>query len=230
VFLVLAGLLLAGACGLSALPAARRLRGHRGGRKRGLGALRSRPLRVMVGVVALTDAAIGCIQVGIAGTAAATGHPEAAGAILAGVLLGAMCTSLLVATRTFRLPPVDRYERVLWLFSLGLVPLCLASSLPALALVAAIAGLALGPKLSTSIAVVNRVAPAEHLAEAYSWMVTASGLGVAAGAALAGVAADELGARTAFVAAIAAALLAAAATSAQRDRLRATAAPAPSAA
>jgi hypothetical protein len=85
-----------------------------------------------------------------------------------------------------------------------------AGSLPAMAACLAVAGGAFAPWIATGSVVVDRVAPPGAVTEAFAWLITGLGSGVAAGAAVAGQVLDAEGTTTALAFAPAWALAAAA--------------------
>ena len=84
-----------------------------------------------------------------------------------------------------------------------------SGDLVSLAIALLIAGTALAPTFASVYAMVDRVAPAGSVTEAFAWLATALAVGGAAGSALAGVLADRSGPSDAFVLAGAAGIAAA---------------------
>jgi MFS family permease len=74
----------------------------------------------------------------------------------------------------------------------------LVPGVPWMLLLAALAGLFLAPALACGFLVVDRHAPPGTVTEAFSWVVTAAGVGAALGTAAAGVAAQHGGAAAGF--------------------------------
>jgi MFS family permease len=124
----------------------------------------------------------------------------AAGSMLAGLAFGALVTSG---------PTRRRFVLGQALFALALVPTVAVSSLPALAVVLAVAGLAISPTLITGFGLAERTSPRSRVTEALAWVNTALGIGVAVGAAVAGPIIDGTGASAAYGVAVAGGLLAA---------------------
>jgi MFS family permease len=93
-------------------------------------------------------------------------------------------------------------ERRLRLLAVGLavcyLPLCLVPAVAPMTALAALAGVFLGPLLACSFVVVDRQAPSGTVTEAFSWLVTAFGVGAAAGTAASGLAAQHGGAASGF--------------------------------
>jgi MFS family permease len=86
------------------------------------------------------------------------------------------------------------------------VPILLAGCIAMMVLSFAIAGVGIAPALIASSTLVEEQVPRATLVAGLTWVVTALTIG-AAGAALAGVAIDLAGSRTAFAVALAAGLI-----------------------
>ncbi|PLW72177.1 MFS transporter, partial [Streptomyces sp. DJ] len=78
------------------------------------------------------------------------------------------------------------------------LPLALAPGLLAMAALTALAGLFLAPVLACAFVVVDRHAPPGTVTEAFSWLVTAFGVGAALGSGAAGPAAEYGGVEASF--------------------------------
>jgi predicted MFS family arabinose efflux permease len=153
----------------------------------------------------------------------AAGSKGATGPLLAIWGLGSMLGGLLAA----RAAPADAARWiVLLLAALGIGDLALVpvSALSGLAPLLLVAGAAIAPLLGIAYSVVERVTPGGGQTEAFAWLTTAIGVGIAGGSALAGALVDAGGPGAGFAAAAAAGLVACAVTSARRSSL---AAPAP---
>jgi len=70
-------------------------------------------------------------------------------------------------------------------------------------------GFAISPTFIAGYALVEQLAPGAALTEGFTWLIAATGIGIAAGSPAGGLAVDLAAARAAFLAAAAAALLAA---------------------
>jgi predicted MFS family arabinose efflux permease len=171
----------------AAQPASRDWR-PQGERPRG-GSLQSGGMRVLVLILLAVGVVFGATEVGV--TAAATG---AAGPLLgiwgAGSLIGG-----LVAARSGAALPL-----VLAALAAGHLALAFATgSELALGIVIAFAGSTIAPTYAIVYAMVERVAPAGTLTEAFAWLATAAAIGAAVGSALAGAVADAAGPAPVFV-------------------------------
>jgi predicted MFS family arabinose efflux permease len=168
-----------------------------------LGALRSVGLAVLLGACFFVGIALGAIALAAVAYGDAHGGGPAAAYVLAANGAGALAGGLTYGARTWPGSP----ERRLRLLSVGLAvcypPLLLVPGLPWMLPLAALAGLFLAPTLACAFLVVDRHAPAGTVTEAFSWVVTAIGVGSALGTAVAGAAAQHGGAASAFGAAAA---------------------------
>jgi predicted MFS family arabinose efflux permease len=187
------------------------------------GALRSPGLQTIAIAIALAGATFGVIEVAVPAACQAAGSKGATGPLLAIWGLGSMLGGLLAA----RAAPADAARWiVLLLAALGIGDLALVpvSALSGLAPLLLVAGAAIAPLLGIAYSVVERVTPGGGQTEAFAWLTTAIGVGIAGGSALAGALVDAGGPGAGFAAAAAAGLVACAVTSARRSSL---AAPAP---
>ena len=118
----------------------------------------------------------------------------AAGSILGGAFFG---------TRSWRGTAPQRYLLTALVLALLLLLLPLAASPAALAGLLVVAGLAFGPATVSLYETIDVVAPRAAATEALTWITTAEAVGMAAGAAGAGLLATSAGPRYAFLAAAA---------------------------
>ncbi|MBY8880510.1 MFS transporter [Actinacidiphila acidipaludis] len=163
-----------------------------------LGALRSRGLAVLLGACLFVGIALGAVSLAAVAYGDAHGGGPVAAYVLAANGAGALTGGLCYGARVWTGVP----ERRLRVLSVGLAlcypPLVLVPG-PALMLpLAALSGLFLAPALACAFLVVDRHAPAGTVTEAFSWVVTAVGVGAALGTAVAGVAAQHAGPAAAF--------------------------------
>ena len=211
VALAVAGSILAAGTAVFALePASRSWRPDAGAvRPRG-GALRVPAMQTLVMVFLAIGALCGAVEVGAAAAAAALGSSAAAGPLLGLWGLGSLTGGVITA----RLGGGARGAAGLSLVLAGLAAGHLASvaatgSLVALGAVLLVAGAALAPAFASVYAMVERVAPAGAVTEAFAWLGTAMAMGGAAGSAAAGIMADSSGPAAAFALAGGAGVLAA---------------------
>ena len=163
-----------------------------------LGALRSRGLAVLLGSCLFVGVALGAFSLAAVAYGDAHGGGPAAAYVLAANGAGALTGGLCYGARAWAGVP----ERRLRVLAVGLAacypPLMLAPALGWMLLLAALAGLFLAPTLACAFLVVDRHAPAGTVTEAFSWVVTAMGVGAAMGTAAAGLAAQRGGTAAGF--------------------------------
>ena len=163
-----------------------------------LGALRSPGLAVLLGTCFFIGIALGAFSLAAVAYGGAHGGGPAAAYVLAANGAGALTGGLWYGSRTFAGAP----ERRLRLLAVGLAacypPLLLTPGLGWMLPLAALSGLFLAPTLACGFLVVDRHAPAGTVTEAFSWVVTAVGVGAALGTAAAGLAAQHGGSTAGF--------------------------------
>lgn len=201
-----------GILAFAAHPAVRSWRGEE--RSERGGALRGPGVRVLVVVFGLVGAAFGAVEVAV---------PASADAGLAGVLLalwgaGSLAGGLIAARAPAPADASRRLRRLLVALAAGHLLLVPATGPVALALLIPVAGLAISPTFACTFGLMEDLAPAGTLTEAYTWLSTGITGGIAVGTAVAGALAQQSGPAAGF--AFAAAAAAAGAALAAFSRLR----------
>jgi MFS family permease len=186
------------------------------------GALRGRGVRTLMLVFFMLGATFGSVEIAVPVAAEAAGHPGAAGLLLGIWGLGSLLGGLAAARAGAAADPVRRLSALLAALAAGHLPLVLTTGPALLAGMLLLAGLALSPAIAAAYGLVDGLAPAGTVTEAYTWLSTGIAAGLALGASLSGALAEADGAGAAFAAA-AVACAAAAATGVVR---RATLTPA----
>jgi predicted MFS family arabinose efflux permease len=221
--LACAALLLAGTTAFLATPPSRTWRpapAPQGGHGR-LGALRSPGVRTLLVLLALIGTTFGAVEVGVPAAADHAGHRDAAGPLLslwgAGSLLGG-----LLAMRLQRPSgPVARLTLAVALLAASHLLLAPASARPLLlGAVLLLAGLSIAPSFAAAFGLVDGLAPAGAVTEAFAWLTTGIGAGLAVGGALGGWAVEAHGAGAALALAGLAGLAAVAVIATRRGTLR----------
>jgi len=188
------------------------------------GALRAPGVRTLMLVFFLLGATFGAVEVAVPVAAEDAGRAGAAGLLLgiwgAGSLLGGLAAARAGAAAD----PVRRLGALLAALAAGHLLLMTTTGPLLLAGLLLVAGLALSPAMAVAFAMVDGLAPAGAVTEAYTWLGTGIAGGLAAGAALAGMLAEADGAGAAF--ALAGAACAAAALMGTARRASLTPAPA----
>jgi hypothetical protein len=184
--IVCAGALLAGDLAFSAHPASRGWRPQRApGRDLG-GALRGGGVRVLFAVFALIGLSIGAVEVVVPATLDAMGHRDLTGLLLGFWGVGSMLAGLLVARGGAPRDPARRLMLLLAGWSAAHAAIGAAGAPVTLALVLLVAGAAIAPTLVCANGMLDHLAPAGALTEAFTWTQTGLVVGVAAGSAVAG--------------------------------------------
>jgi predicted MFS family arabinose efflux permease len=168
-------------------------------------------------VVGLLGAAIGAIQVALPALAAGLDRPAMAGVLTAALSLGGILGAIGYGAVAWTARPATRLVVLLAALGLALSPLVALGSLTLIGVALFGCGVALNPALTTISLLVDELAPAAP-GEAFGWISTAIGLGLAGGAAAAGVLGQRYGPTRAFVLASGLALAAAAVAAVIRRR------------
>jgi len=158
-------------------------------------------VRTLMLVFALLGATFGSVEIAVPVAAEAAGHPGTAGLLLGVWGLGSLLGGLAAARAGAAQDPVRRLTLLLALLAAGHMLLTIPLGPLPLAALLLLAGLALSPAIAATYAMVDSLAPAGTLTEAYTWLSTGIASGLAAGAALSGALAQSHGAGAAFAAA-----------------------------
>jgi MFS family permease len=194
---------------------------HTGGRPLG-----SAGLRVLLLTAVLMGVCVGAVEVGLPSLAFHLGSGRASGLMLSLWSVGSMFGGVWYGARRWRQPADARYGWLLLTIAVSTVPLLAATSVPAGIALSAIAGIAYAPTLACQMALVNDLAPAGAVTEAFTWSTAAIAAGIAAGSAIAGFVVEAGGVGAPFAVGCAGAAAAAVLAVVARRRL----APAPAAA
>ena len=182
-----AAILLAGTAAFALQPASRRWRPEPAERRGG--SMRAPGMRTLVLVLLGAGALFGAVEVAVAAAAGGAAAPLL-GLWGAGSLLGgALATRLGGGAGDAR--GLIRIVAALAAGHLALVPA--AGSTAALAAVLFVAGAAIAPTFAIAYGMVERVAPAGTVTEAFSWLATALAVGSAAGSAAGGALTEHAG-------------------------------------
>jgi MFS family permease len=184
-----------------------------------LGALRSPGIRTLIGSMVPVGFAIGSLQVAIPAFADGEGQPEMAGVFMAIWSVASAVGGLVYGARERRSSLARTHLRVAALLPLGLIPLTLADSILAMALLVVPAGLLIAPLIATRNELVGLVAPPDSETEAFTWPLTALIVGLSMGAGVAGALVDEIGWHAPAMTAVGAAAVGAAVAVGRRGTL-----------
>ncbi|RMI40275.1 MFS transporter [Actinomadura harenae] len=150
------------------------------------GPLRSSGLRVLLASLSMAGIALGVYAVAVVAYAERLHSETASGVLLAAMSAGALTGGLVYGARSW---PGELHVRLPWLLVLlaaGYAPLALAPGLPLMTVLAFVSGVFLAPVLACSFSLVDRLAPAGTVTEAFAWIVAAIGAGSALGSFVAG--------------------------------------------
>jgi MFS family permease len=177
--------------------------------RRGPSAMRTPGLRVLFVVGAAVGAILGTLEIALVAFADEVEAMSLSGVLIAALAVGSMTSGIGWGTVHWRTPLNRRLALVLVLLTLLILPLLVIENVWVMVPFVVVAGLSLSPSLISSFTLAELLVPQSAVTEAFTWIGTALGLGVAVGASLAGVVVDEVGANASFLVAVVPAGLAA---------------------
>jgi MFS family permease len=136
-------------------------------------------------------------------------HLNRAGWVLAAFALGSLVAGLGYGSVQWTWPAGRRFRLGVVLLAAGVVPVLFVQNLAQMAVVVFIAGFAISPMLISGNALVQELVDPTRLTEGLTWIGSGIGIGVSAGAAIAGAVVDAAGAQGSFSVPVTAGLLAA---------------------
>jgi MFS family permease len=164
-----------------------------------LGPLHATGMRTVFLVLALFGSAMGVVQVAVPAFARENGSAATGGVLLAALSAGSLLGGLVYGARTWPGALPRRLCVVLLGLGCGIATLALAGSLPALAALLALSGLLVAPTASIGSTLLDTVAPAGTVTEAFAAMVMGIVAGTAAGNALGGTLVESASYQTAVL-------------------------------
>ena len=182
--------------------------------RNGPSAMRTPGLRVLFVVGAAVGAILGTLEISLVAFADEVGARSLSGVLIAGLAVGSMVSGIGWGIVPWRLSLRRRLAGALVVLTLMSVPLLLVHAIWVMVPFVVLAGIAVSPSLISSFTLAELLVPKAAVTEAFTWIGTALGLGVAVGASVAGKVVDVAGANRAFLVATVAAALAAVAVSA----------------
>ncbi len=183
-------------------------------------ALAGAGIRTVVACSAGFGLTFGLLDVAFPAFARLHGSAAAAGILLSAFAAGSLAGGFVYGLRAPAGPSGPRYPWLCLLSAAGLAPLIVQPRLAAMVVLAVLSGLCYAPVTTAQLAVIDEVAPRGRRAEAFTWLGTMYGAGLAAGAALSGQLVAHSGTRAALSAACAATLAAALLATARAATLR----------
>jgi MFS family permease len=187
---------------------------------KGPSAMRTPGLRVLFVVGAAVGAVLGTLEVALVAFADQAGAKALSGVLIAGLALGSMASGIGWGTVHWTIPLRHRLVGVLALLTVLTLPLLLVHDVWVMFPFVVLAGVAVSPSLISAFTLAELLVPRAAVTEAFTWIGTALGLGVAVGAGLAGKLVDVSGANSAFAVATVAAGVAAVTVGTFRSTLR----------
>jgi hypothetical protein len=169
--------------------------------------LRTRGMAVLILVFSAAGGIFGSAEVTVAAVAKADGVPAAAGVVLALWASGSLLGGLVYGAIHWRSRMHRRFLVVIVLLALLSLPMVLVTSVPLLAVVFLVAGIAIAPVITTGSTLVESLVPPTRLTEGLAWVSTALVLIYALSAGIAGAVIDAFGPRAGFLVPVTSALL-----------------------
>jgi predicted MFS family arabinose efflux permease len=173
--------------------------------------------------------AIGALEVAVPAFSHEQSRAELAGVLLATWSMGSAVGGLVYGARVRRSPLPLVHQRLTLLLPLGFLPLLVAPSMAAMAVLLVPAGLFIAPIIATRNELASQTAPPGTKTEALTWPLTALVGGIALGAAAGGALIDASDWHAAALAAVLSAAAGALVATARRSTLHAAVAAARSA-
>ncbi len=166
-------------------------------------------MRTLLATSAAFGITFGVLDVAFPAFARAHGSTAAAGVLLSAFAAGSLVGGFLYGLRPRARTAGELYPALCLLGAIGFLPLILLPGLTAMVGLAVLSGLCFAPAATCQLAVIDEVADPGRRAEAFTWLSTAYGAGLALGAALCGQLLAVSGIRAALATACGAAVLAA---------------------
>lgn len=163
-----------------------------------LGALRSPGLLALLGAFFFIGTALGSITVAAVAYSDVHGGETVYGLLMSALGFGALVGGMAYGARQWPGAPERRLRLLVALLAAGYLPLALTPGVVPMTVLAVVSGVFLAPALACAFLVVDRHAPRGTVTEAFSWLVTAFGVGAAAGTAAAGPAIEFSGTPAGF--------------------------------
>jgi MFS family permease len=177
--------------------------------RQGPSAMRTPGLRVLFVVGAAVGAILGSLEIALVAFADEENAKALSGVLIASLAVGSMASGIGWGTVHWRLPLRHRLAGVLVLLTLCSIPLLLVQDVWVMVPFVIVAGVAVSPSLISSFTLAELLVPRSAVTEAFTWIGTALGLGVAVGSSVAGKIVDVAGANASFAVATVAAGIAA---------------------
>jgi MFS family permease len=181
-----AAFLLVGDLAFAAHPISRAWRPHAGLQRDLTGALRGPGVRVLVGVFVLCGLSVGAVEVAVPAALDATGHRELTGVLLGLWGVGSMLAGLAIGRLGAATDPPRRLAMALAAWGLAHAAVGVSGEPAVLGLILVVAGASIAPTFVSANGMLDDLAPAGTITEAFTWTSTGIAIGIAAGSAIAG--------------------------------------------
>ena len=182
---------------------------HAAGSSRRPSPIRLPGVVTLVLVTLLADTALGLADVTLIAFADLEGNAGAGGVLIALFAISSVGGGLAYGARSWGASPAIQLGAIAAVASVAILPLALAESLLAAALLALVAGVPSAAHWAVTSLALDRAGGGAAGAEAYTWLTSANAVGIGVGSILAGALVEESGTPAAFLAAAAASALAA---------------------
>ncbi|MDQ6526479.1 MFS transporter [Nocardioides sp. LHD-245] len=150
-------------------------------------------------VAAALGVVFGAAEVVTVAFADERGHQSLAGILLGIWAFGSLLAGVVSGAITWRRGPLARLRIGAFGMLLAAAPLALVPSIPLMALVLLLGGIAVSPTLIATMSLAEQVLPTSRLTEGMAFIQTGIAVGLAPGAAIAGVVIDHAGASPAYL-------------------------------
>ena len=175
--------------------------------RNGPSAMRIHGLRVLFVVGAAVGAVLGTLEIALVAFADQENAMALSGMLIAGLAVGSMASGIGWGAVHWRLPLRHRMIAALLVLTMLSIPLLLVTDVWVMLPFVILAGIAVSPSLISAFTLAEVLVPRAAVTEAFTWIGTSLGLGVAIGASVSGELVDTYGANVAFgVATVAAAI------------------------
>jgi MFS family permease len=178
--------LIVGDLSFSAHPVSRGWRPHAERERDLTGALRAPGVRVLVAVFVLCGLSVGAVEVVVPAALDGTGHRELTGVLLGVWGVGSMVAGFAVGQRGAATDAPRRLAIALVAWGVAHATLGASGDPIVLGLLLLIAGATIAPTFVSVNGMLDHLAPAGTLTEAFTWTSTGISVGIAAGSAVAG--------------------------------------------
>jgi MFS family permease len=178
--------LLVGDLAFAAHPISRDWRPHAQVARDLTGALRGPGVRVLIAVFVLCGLSVGAVEVAVPAALDTTGHRELTGVLLGLWGVGSMVAGLAIGRLGAATDPPRRLAIALAAWGLAHGAIGVSGEPAVLGLILLVAGASIAPTFVSANGMLDDLAPAGTLTEAFTWTSTGISVGIAAGSAIAG--------------------------------------------